>query len=53
MDFVCHLELADDGRGIQPSEHGRIFKSFVQIENQEGTGLGLAVVSEVECCKLK
>ena len=47
VDFVCHLELADDGRGIQPSEHGRIFKSFVQIENQEGTGLGLAVVSEI------
>ena len=41
------MELADDGCGVDPSQHQNVFKSFVQIENQQGTGLGLAVVSEI------
>lgn len=45
------LSVSDAGPGIPPSQRGRIFERFFQIEKAEdpsaGTGLGLAIVKEV------
>jgi signal transduction histidine kinase len=41
------LEVADDGVGIVPGDHERIFERFVQINRkemeQQGVGLGLSI----------
>ncbi len=44
-----HLSVHDDGPGIEPSYHTRIFQKFVQVEGREsgGTGLGLAICKEI------
>jgi signal transduction histidine kinase len=42
------LEVEDNGLGIKPELHGRIFERFFRAhpEHGEGTGLGLAIVRE-------
>lgn len=44
-----HLSVRDNGPGIPPEYHSRIFEKFVQVEGQEagGTGLGLAICKEI------
>jgi signal transduction histidine kinase len=49
------LSVSDTGKGIPPSEHGRIFEEFYQLENpgrdrSKGVGLGLAIVQRL--CEL-
>ncbi len=44
-----HIVVEDNGRGIDPAKHGRIFEEFYQLENPErdrskGLGLGLSIV---------
>jgi two-component system phosphate regulon sensor histidine kinase PhoR len=46
------LSVADDGPGIEKSEHKRIFQKFYRVDDRlsrerEGTGLGLAIVKHV------
>jgi len=44
-----HLTVSDDGPGIPPAFHSRIFQKFVQVAGREagGTGLGLAICKEI------
>jgi signal transduction histidine kinase/ActR/RegA family two-component response regulator len=49
------LSVTDTGKGIPPSEQGRIFEEFYQLENpgrdrSKGVGLGLAIVQRL--CEL-
>jgi signal transduction histidine kinase len=37
------FDVSDTGHGIAPTDHGRIFESFVQTRESDGTGLGLAI----------
>ena len=50
-DGVYNLRVDDDGPGIPPAEHVRIFDSFVQLDNRggpkRGYGLGLAIVKRI------
>jgi len=48
----ARLEVADNGPGIRPEEHGRIFEKFHQIRDAargkpQGTGLGLAICKTI------
>ena len=42
------LSVSDDGPGIAPAEHARVFDRFYRGEGQDapGTGLGLAIVKK-------
>ena len=40
------LEIRDDGHGVTPENRAEIFKPYFTT-NQKGTGLGLAVVSQI------
>jgi len=44
-----HLSVNDDGPGLAPQYHGKIFEKFVQVQGQPtgGTGLGLAICKEI------
>jgi signal transduction histidine kinase/DNA-binding response OmpR family regulator len=48
-----HLAVADNGRGIPPADHQRIFEAFQQSDGEtgsshhEGTGLGLALTRQL------
>jgi two-component system, NtrC family, sensor histidine kinase KinB len=44
-----HLSVRDDGPGIPPKYHSKIFEKFVQIKERDagGTGLGLAICKEI------
>jgi two-component system, sensor histidine kinase len=49
------LSVTDTGKGIPPSEQGRIFEEFYQLDNpgrdrSKGVGLGLAIVQRL--CEL-
>jgi two-component system NtrC family sensor kinase len=41
---AIEIKLADNGRGIAEQHLGRIFEPFFTTKDQQGTGLGLAVV---------
>jgi len=43
------ISVADNGKGIDPQNHERIFELFRRLENREvaGTGLGLAICARV------
>ena len=42
-DSYCIFEVTDDGPGIPPSAHQRIFKLFQSLSSKERSGVGLAV----------
>jgi signal transduction histidine kinase len=41
------VEIWDEGPGIPPSEHERVFEKFYKNGNKEGTGLGLAICKSI------
>jgi signal transduction histidine kinase len=46
------VSVADEGVGVPPEEHERIFERFYQVDGSttrrfEGTGLGLAIVKQI------
>lgn len=45
------IAICDQGRGIPPSEHRRLFETFYQVNRnryeQQGTGAGLAIARQV------
>ena len=49
VDFH-EFQIKDNGIGIDPKYHGKIFEKFSrlkEIEDEEGTGLGLAIVKRI------
>lgn len=51
-DRDVRISVKDNGRGIEPAEHKRIFQKFYRVDDrlsreQEGSGLGLAIVKHV------
>ncbi len=42
-DSYCIFEIEDDGPGIPPNAHPRIFKLFQSLSRKERSGIGLAV----------
>lgn len=42
-DGRCLITVKDDGPGVQPDDHERIFERFVSIGSAQGTGLGLPI----------
>jgi len=52
MDGTARVAVADEGIGVPPAEHERIFERFYQVDSTitrrfEGTGLGLAIVKQI------
>lgn len=47
-DNNISISIADDGAGIHPDEHRKIFERFykIDINNHKGTGIGLSLVKE-------
>jgi signal transduction histidine kinase len=48
----CQIEVADEGLGIPPDEHERIFEKFYRLDPQQthgvgGSGLGLYICREL------
>ncbi len=41
-----HIEIADDGPGIDPAERARVFEAFF-FKREGGIGLGLAIVQQI------
>jgi two-component system phosphate regulon sensor histidine kinase PhoR len=51
-DEQVRISVTDNGQGIQPREHKRIFQKFYRVDDRmsrerEGSGLGLAIVKHV------
>jgi two-component system, OmpR family, phosphate regulon sensor histidine kinase PhoR len=51
-DGEVRISVSDNGHGIEPREHKRIFQKFYRIDDRlarerEGSGLGLAIVDHV------
>lgn len=51
-DGEVRISVRDNGQGIEPREHKRIFQKFYRIDDRlvrerEGSGLGLAIVDHV------
>jgi two-component system sensor histidine kinase/response regulator len=50
-DGFARIDVIDDGIGIHPDDHKRIFQRFQQINRedieQQGTGLGLSIAREL------
>jgi signal transduction histidine kinase len=48
VDGEAHLSVADEGPGIAPEHHERVFGLFKRLDRScEGTGVGLAIVRRV------
>ena len=48
-DGVCVIDVSDDGPGIPPRFHSRVFEPFERLRSQDqgaGSGLGLAFVAK-------
>jgi len=47
-DFTVRLWIEDNGIGISPDNHSRIFKIFEQVDGKKygGTGMGLAIAKK-------
>jgi PAS domain S-box-containing protein len=47
-EFTVRLWIEDNGIGIDPNNHSRIFKMFEQVDGKrfEGTGMGLAIAAK-------
>lgn len=41
------VEIWDEGPGIPPSDHEKVFEKFYKNGNKEGTGLGLAICKSI------
>lgn len=39
--------MKDNGIGIEPSQHEKVFELFYQVERNKGTGAGLAIVKRI------
>ncbi len=51
-DRLVRISVSDNGAGIDPAEHKRIFQKFYRVDDRlsrerEGSGLGLAIVHHV------
>jgi signal transduction histidine kinase/CheY-like chemotaxis protein len=47
-ELRLEIEVSDTGRGIDPSDQGRIFEPFVRVEQSHaGMGLGLSMVASL------
>lgn len=46
-DHWCEFTIADDGPGIAPEYHQKIFEMFQSLKAGSGTGMGLAIVKKV------
>jgi len=47
-DGEHHLFVRDNGRGIDPAHHSRIFEPFRRLRTEkEGSGMGLAIVARI------
>jgi two-component system phosphate regulon sensor histidine kinase PhoR len=51
-DRFVRIAVKDNGQGIEPAEHKRIFQKFYRVDDRlsrerEGSGLGLAIVKHV------
>ena len=48
-DDVATISVTDDGPGVPPEEHERVFERFHRLADSTipGSGLGLAIVREV------
>lgn len=52
LEHAVHIEIRDQGPGIDPAFHHRIFEKFAQADGSDarsrgGTGLGLAITREL------
>jgi signal transduction histidine kinase len=47
-EFTVRLWIEDNGIGIEPENHARIFKMFEQVDAKkyDGTGMGLAIAKK-------
>ncbi|MBU3004596.1 ATP-binding protein [Paraglaciecola arctica] len=45
-DLLC-IEIADNGMGIDPKHHDKIFKIFERLDVGNGSGVGLAIVKTI------
>ena len=47
-EFTVRVWIEDNGIGIDPANHGRIFKMFEQVDGKkyDGTGMGLAIAKK-------
>ncbi|MBC7391444.1 MAG: hybrid sensor histidine kinase/response regulator [Opitutaceae bacterium] len=49
LDGIKYLSVADNGRGMNDEEKGKLFNLFERMDNQdiEGTGMGLYIVKKL------